>query len=428
MAERLKEKMFNGGVKVDLIVGPDAYRDLPHLLTDVLETTQIGGSLQAQNVQLSFEETYADITPVRDGGGTSAFVSIMRGCNNMCSYCVVPFTRGRERSRDLETVVSEATRLIEEEGVKEIVLLGQNVNSYHDKSEAAKESNPTTGYVTSSDGFKNMFRSRGGAGHYFSDLVEAVSSIDPEVRVRFTSPHPKDFPPELLTLVAERTNVCNSLHLPAQSGNTAVLERMRRGYSREAYLDLIAEVRSTIPGVSISSDFIAGFCGETAEEHADTISLMEAVQYDHAFMFAYSMRGKTHASHKMVDDVGEEIKQQRLQEVIDTFRNCVQSKNEAEELGELRVVLVEGEARNKKLGTNGEPDYNLTGRTDENKRCIFGGEGKDKFKAGDYAVVRINDVRGQSLKAEIVGSTTLCDWGMGKKFVDFGSDRRKLVV
>jgi len=211
-----------------------------------------------------------------------------------------------------------------------------------------------------------LYKLRGGAGYYFCDLVDAVSAVSPEVRVRFTSPHPKDYPPELLSLMAERPNVCNQLHMPAQSGSSSVLSRMRRGYTRDAYLTLIDDVRSTIPDVALSSDFIAGFCDETMEEHQDTLSLMEQVQYDQAYMFAYSMRGKTHAHRKMTDNVPEEIKKQRLQEVIQTFRTHVQRRNEHMELGRLRLVLVEGESR-KSTPTH----RTLGGRTDQNKRILF---------------------------------------------------------
>jgi tRNA A37 methylthiotransferase MiaB len=330
MAERLKEEMFQDGT-ADLVVGPDAYRDLPRLISVLSApstvpssssstTTKKGGTAsstkptltipteRAVNVQLSLDETYASITPIRSNPhDVSAFVSIMRGCNNMCSYCVVPFTRGRERSRDMSSVVEETRRLIDEEGIKEVILLGQNVNSYHDNSGVERrkrkggggyDDNGGGGYQTSNAGFSNMFRLRHGEGYRFADLLDAVSALDPELRVRFTSPHPKDYPPALLTLMAERPNICNHLHMPAQSGSTTVLERMRRGYSREAYLELIDDVRRLIPDVAISSDFISGFCGETENEHHDTITLMERVQFDQAFMFAYSMRGKVSTPQK----------------------------------------------------------------------------------------------------------------------------------
>ncbi len=372
---------------------------------------------------------------------------------------VVPFTRGRERSRELDSIVSEAQELFEN-GVKEIVLLGQNVNSYHDSSESATLAKPLrvddadgeyekdplplstyktnykAGYNTSNDGFSNMFRLRGGAGYYFVDLVEAVSNIDPELRVRFTSPHPKDYPPELLSLMAERMNVCNHLHMPAQSGSSSVLERMRRGYTREAYLELIRDVNAVIPDVAISSDFITGFCEETEEEHMDTLSLMEEIKYDQAYMFAYSMRGKTHANRTMKDDVPEDVKSRRLQEVIATFRNNIQLRNEEIEVGKLRLVLVEGESKRSSAGAR-----SWGGRTDQNKRITFAAKGdipmcwseesikpmlsiltqsntdpmtrsslmyefvqspKVPVQAGDYAVVQVTEARGHTLKGKLL--------------------------
>eukprot|EP00984_Skeletonema_dohrnii_P027096 scaffold16545_cov86-Skeletonema_dohrnii-CCMP3373.AAC.2 len=440
MAERLKEDMFQDGT-ADLVVGPDAYRDLPRLIS-VLSSPSTAPSSdrsskvatptipteRAVNVQLSLDETYASITPIRSNPqDVSAFVSIMRGCNNMCSYCVVPFTRGRERSRDMESVVEETRRLLEEEGIKEVILLGQNVNSYHDNSGVEKRKQQKNvdddSYQTSNAGFSNMFRLRQGDGHRFADLLDAVSALDPELRVRFTSPHPKDYPPALLTLMAERPNICNHLHMPAQSGSTTVLERMRRGYSREAYLELIDDVRRLIPDVAISSDFISGFCGETEEEHLDTISLMEKVQFDQAFMFAYSMRGKTHAHRTMEDDVPADVKNRRLNEVINTFRREVQLRNNEVEVGRLRLVLVEGESKR-----STPENKTFSGRTDQNKRVVFpagsfatekevlkhlqsSGTGLDidgqsllamktkvELSRGDYALVQVEDARGHTLK------------------------------
>jgi len=468
MAERLKEDMFKDGT-ADLIVGPDAYRDLPKLISALAPLPKPENGMnhfempmmeRALNVELSFDETYADITPVRSNpGDVTAFVSVMRGCNNMCSYCVVPFTRGRERSRELDSIVEESKMLFYEHDVKEICLLGQNVNSYHDKSAKAVIAKPAieenvqevrngsktiykAGYQTSNDGFSNMFRLRGGAGYYFVDLVDAVSDISPELRVRFTSPHPKDYPPELLSLMAEKNNVCNHLHMPAQSGSTTVLQRMRRGYTREAYIDLIDDVRSKIPDVAISSDFIAGFCGETEEEHQDTLSLMDYVSYDQAFMFAYSMRGKTHASHTMQDDIPEEVKARRLQEIIAMFRTKVQKRNEEMELGKLRLVLVEGESKKSREGSR-----SWGGRTDQNKRLVFDikedipkcwseeavgtmlsnlnqhygsnplakshllyefvKSPKVDVKPGDYVVVQVNEVRGHTLKGKLMWRASL---------------------
>jgi len=457
MAERLKEDMFRDGT-ADVVVGPDAYRDLPRLIS-VLAAPSVDSAgadnrsapaiptERAVNVQLSLDETYASITPVRSNpDDVSAFVSIMRGCNNMCSYCVVPFTRGRERSRDLESVVEETRRLLDEEGIKEVILLGQNVNSYHDargekrrgRAEAREDDGST--YRTSNDGFSNMFRLRHGDGHRFADLLEAVSSLSPELRVRFTSPHPKDYPPPLLSLMAERPNVCNHLHMPAQSGSSSVLRRMRRGYTREAYLELIGDVRRLIPDVAVSSDFIAGFCGETEEEHRDTLSCMEEVRFDQAFMFAYSMRGKTHAHRTMEDDVPPDVKNRRLNEIIDVFRHNVQLRNNEEEVGKLRLVLVEGEAKRSTA-----ENRTWSGRTDQNKRVVLAsgpvlteeemnpflshvlstrtvGEGgidianddganflrtRVELCRGDYAVVQITEARGHTLKGQALWRSSI---------------------
>ena len=438
MAERLKEDMFKHGT-ADLVVGPDAYRDLPRLIDVLRPTVSLEAKTRQQkvpteravNVQLSLDETYASITPVRSNPeDVSAFVSIMRGCNNMCSYCVVPFTRGRERSRDIASIVDETRRLVEEEGIKEVILLGQNVNSYHDTGERKRQKKSvdsdnenTNTYQTSNPGFSNMFRLRDGEGHRFVDLLEAVSDLSPELRVRFTSPHPKDYPPPLLTLMAERANICSHLHMPAQSGSSNVLDRMRRGYTREAYLELIHDVKQLIPDVAISSDFISGFCGETEEEHRETLSLMEQVEFDQAFMFAYSMRGKTHAHRTMKDDVPPDVKSRRLNEVINVFRQKVQERNDTVEVGKLRLVLVEGEAK------RSTPEAKMwSGRTDQNKRCVFpdsvefwteseirqllspattsAENAADILKTpveiqrGDYAVVRITEARGHTLKGQ----------------------------
>lgn len=296
-------------------------------------------------------------------------VSIMRGCNNMCSFCVVPFTRGRERSRDMTSIVAEINKLYSEDGVREVVLLGQNVNGFHDTSSQSALLYPTnTQYSTSSVGFTNLFqsRSRDRPGARFSDLLLAIAAISPDLRVRFTSPHPKDFPFDVLSAVANQPNICASLHLPVQSGSNSVLTRMRRGYTREAYLELVHTARSMIPNLKISTDIITGFCGETEEEHRDTLQLMEEVKYDQAFMFAYSLRDKTHAARVMIDDVPLEVKGRRLQEIIEVFRRNIIAKNKECETGSLHLVLVEGLSAK---ATTDSPT--LTGRTDGNQRVIF---------------------------------------------------------
>ena len=347
MAERLKERLLNTKDGADLVAGPDAYRDLPRLLSLADPAAHDSAEEQRQaaiNVLLSQDETYAEIAPLRtDSNGVTAFVSIMRGCNNMCSYCIVPFTRGRERSRSLSSIVAEVEQL-SAEGYKEVTLLGQNVNSYNDKSAVEDSSTPEiTGTERdskmkelSSEGFQEKYR-RQEVGIDFAALVDAVSSVDPEIRVRFTSPHPKDFPPHLLELIATRHNVCNSIHLPSQSGSSSVLERMRRGYTREAYLELVGTIRSKIPGIAISTDMISGFCGETDEDHRQTLDLMRSVRYENAFCFAFSVREKTHAARKLADDVPPETKRARLNEVLAAFREGRDSKN-LEEIGAWHCV------------------------------------------------------------------------------------------
>lgn len=349
MAERVREKFLEKEQLVDLVVGPDAYREIPKLLLEVED------GRKAVNVILSQEETYADLAPVRvTGNGVTAFVSIMRGCDNMCAFCVVPFTRGRERSRPIESILQEIKQL-SNEGYKEVTVLGQNVNSYNDN------------------------------GTSFAELMYRASQVDPEMRIRFSTSHPKDFPDELLHVIAEQPNVCNYIHIPAQSGNTEVLERMRRPYSREEYLTLIDRMREIIPGVSLSTDIITGFCGETDEQHQDTVSLMRMVRYDLAYMFAYSERERTFAHRKYEDDVPEEVKKARLTEII-TQQMEIQAEINKQEIGKRHLVLVEG--------TSKRSDDQLSGRTDTNKMVIF--DRKD-FEKGQYVEVEIHDANSATL-------------------------------
>ncbi len=360
MAERLKERLLEEEA-VNFVVGPDAYRDLGKVINNITSTGQ-----KEANVQLSLEETYADIAPVRETDACSAFVSIMRGCNQMCSYCIVPFTRGRERSRDMSSIKREVQSL-KQQGVKEVCLLGQNVNGFHDTSEESALLYPHQDQYKAADGFSNMFMSKGRnkPGARFSDLLVTLSDLDPELRVRFTSPHPKDFPDEVFDVISSRPNLGKHLHLPAQSGSTSMLKRMRRGYSREAYLALVQRAREKIPGVTISTDMISGFCGETEQEHRDTLSLMEEVKFDQAFLFAYSMRDKTHANRNLEDNVPEDVKLRRLQEVIDVYRRNLLEKTRAE-LHSQHLVLIEGPS------TKSTATFpTLTGRTDGNRRVIF---------------------------------------------------------
>ncbi|XP_015502619.1 CDK5 regulatory subunit-associated protein 1 [Parus major] len=397
MAERLKEEILHREKLVDVVAGPDAYRDLPRLLA-VAESGQ-----QAANVLLSLDETYADILPVQtSAGGTTAFVSIMRGCDNMCSYCIVPFTRGRERSRPIASILQEV-RMLSDQGVKEVTLLGQNVNSFRDLSEVQFQSVAAPGL---SRGFSTVYKAKQG-GLRFSHLLDQVSRIDPEMRIRFTSPHPKDFPDEVLQLIQERHNICKQLHLPAQSGSTRVLEAMRRGYTREAYLELVHHVRDSIPGVSLSSDFITGFCGETEEDHQQTLSLLREVRYNIGFLFAYSMRQKTRAHHRLQDDVPTDVKKRRLEQLIATFREEAARANAAL-VGQAQLVLVEGPSK--------RSASELCGRNDGNIKVIFpDAELEDaaecrapgRAQPGDYVMVKVTSASSQTLRGVPLCRTTL---------------------
>ncbi len=349
MAERIRDKIIEQEQLVDMVVGPDAYRDIPQLLT------RVDDGRKAVNVLLSLEETYADITPVRtSGNGVSAFISIMRGCDNMCSFCVVPFTRGRERSRPMDSILNEL-RQLSEEGYREVTLLGQNVNSY--KTDDAD----------------------------FTTLMDQASRVDPEMRLRFSSPHPKDFPEDLLYLIGNRPNLCNYIHIPAQSGNDNVLERMRRPYTREQYLELIDKMRRAIPGLSLSTDIISGFCGETEQEHADTMSLMEQVRFDLAYMFSYSERERTLAHRKFEDDVPEDVKKRRLTEIIGRQMEIQEERNRME-IGRQHLVLAEGPSK--------RSEHQLCGRTDTNKMVVFD---RENYQKGDYVAVQIHDCTSATL-------------------------------
>jgi len=362
MAERIKDQIIEEEQLVDIVVGPDAYRDIPRLIEEVED------GRKAVNVLLSLEETYADIAPVRTtGNGVSAFVSIMRGCDNMCSFCVVPFTRGRERSRPLESILNEI-RQLSDQGYKEVTLLGQNVNSYKD------------------------------GNHTFSTLMDKASLLDPEMRFRFSSPHPKDFPDELLYLIAERPNLCNYIHIPAQAGSDSMLERMRRPYTRDQYLQLIEKMKGIIPGLSLSTDIIAGFCGETEEEHQQTLSLMREVEYDLAYMFAYSERERTLAYRKFEDDVPEEVKKRRLSEII-SQQMSIQHRRNHDEIGQRHVVLVEG--------TSKRSEQQLSGRTDTNKIAVFD---RKEFEKGDYVEVEITGATSATLIAKPIAKTSIGEY------------------
>ncbi len=356
MAERLKDKLLEGH-EVDIVAGPDSYRSLPALLRAVTpDNPQI-------NELLSHEETYADISPVRmDRNGVSAFISIMRGCNNVCSYCVVPYTRGAERSRDPQTIVREARQLFDC-GYKEVTLLGQNVDSYYWKDASGAADKDVN----------------------FAQLLEMVAKISPELRVRFSTSHPKDISDEVIYTMAMYGNICRHIHLPVQSGSSAMLEKMRRKYDREWYLERVRKIRSVIPDCGITTDVIAGFCGETAQDHADTLSLMEEVVFDSAFMFAYSERPGTLASRKYPDDIPYEVKTERLNEII-ALQGRMSLKSNEKEIGRRLKVLVEGASKK-----NAEE---LCGRASSNKMCVFPSRGE---KAGDYCEVEVVSVTSATL-------------------------------
>lgn len=354
MAERLKEQLIEGGHGVDVVAGPDAYRDLPKLVREA----EAGG--KGVNVMLSQEETYAEIAPVRlDRNGVGAFIAIMRGCNNYCSYCVVPYTRGVERSRDAATIVREARELFDN-GYREVTLLGQNVNSYR------------TGDVD------------------FPALLRMVAEISPLLRVRFATSHPKDISDRLLETMASMPNICRAIHLPAQSGSSEMLRRMNRKYTREWYLDRVAAIRRYMPDCAITTDLIAGFSGETEQEHLETLSLMREVGYDFAYMFKYSERPGTFAQRNMADDVPDEVKTRRLSEIIE-LQNTLSEQSNRRDVGKEFEILVEC--------TSKRSDQQLSGRTSQNKMVVFD---RGTHRAGDYVRVRITGCSSATLFGEEV--------------------------
>ncbi|KAK6628284.1 hypothetical protein RUM43_002096 [Polyplax serrata] len=403
MAERLKHKVMDISKAVDLVAGPDSYKDLPRLLA-LTENNQ-----KAVNVLLSLDETYADVMPVRlNQNDVTAYISTMRGCDNMCTYCIVPFTRGKERSRPIESILEEV-RVLSDQGVKQITLLGQNVNSYRDMSQSLYSNNLKEA-TKMSEGFKSVYKPKVG-GLRFETLLDKVSQINPEMRIRFTSPHPKDFPIEVLHIIKDRKNICNNLHLPAQSGSNTVLERMRRGYTREAYLHLVEIVRSIIPNVTLTTDIISGFCGETEEDHEDTLDLIRKVEYNFIFKFPYSMREKTTAHRRFVDDVPKEVKIRRMTEITEEFRRISAKLNEAQ-INETQLILVEGFSK--------RSNEFLAGRNDGNIKVIIpdqdipsgiGATDKVQIKPGDYVAVTITEANSQVLKGVPLYHATLQEFG-----------------
>lgn len=361
MAERLKAKFLEEEKLVDLVVGPDAYRDLPSLINQADE----GG--KAVNVLLSREETYADISPIRlNSNGISAFISIMRGCDNMCSFCVVPFTRGRERSRDAHSIVAEA-RELSQAGYREVTLLGQNVDSY----KWAKE-----------DGSESV---------NFAQLLALVAEVDPQMRVRFSTSHPKDITDEVLHTMAKYPNICKYIHLPVQSGNSRILEKMNRTYTRDWYLERVEAIRRILPDCAISTDIIVGFCSETEEEHQDTLSVMDIVQYDYAYMFMYSERPGTLAAKRFADDVPQEVKARRLNEVI-AKQQETGHKQLQKQIGKVQEVLIDGYSK--------KSDKDFAGRSDQNATVIFPVD--ERFKPGDYVKVLAESCTTATLIGKIV--------------------------
>jgi tRNA-2-methylthio-N6-dimethylallyladenosine synthase len=372
MAERLKDKFLEEEKLVDIVVGPDAYRDLPNLIDEVND------GRKAVNVILSKEETYAEISPVRLGGnGITAFVSITRGCDNMCSFCVVPFTRGRERSRDPKSIVDECKQLVVD-GYKEVTLLGQNVDSYLWYGGGPKKD------------FDKLSQEEQDESTNFAELLAMVAEVSPSLRVRFSTSHPKDMQDDVLHTIAKYENICNYIHLPVQSGNSRILELMNRGYTREWYLNRIEAIRRIIPDCGISMDIISGFCTETEEEHEDTLSLMEAVKYDFGYMFSYSERPNTQAQRKLNDDVPAETKKRRLQEIIDLQMKHAFIRNK-EQVGKTHKVLVEGVSK--------KSNEELYGRNSQNTVIVFP---REYYKAGDYVLVNVEDCTSATLKGKAI--------------------------
>ncbi|HEX8316091.1 MAG TPA: tRNA (N6-isopentenyl adenosine(37)-C2)-methylthiotransferase MiaB [Flavisolibacter sp.] len=362
MAERLKSKFLEEEKLVDMVVGPDAYRTLPNLITEA------EGGQKGVNVLLSRDETYADISPVRlASNGITAFVSIMRGCNNMCSFCVVPFTRGRERSRDAASILRECQDLFDA-GYKEVTLLGQNVDSYHFVAETV--SSPVT----------------------FANLLEMVALISPDLRVRFSTSHPKDITDDVLHTMAKYENICKYIHLPLQSGSSRVLQMMNRNYSREWYMAKVDRIREIMPDCGISSDVITGFCTETEEEHRETISLMNYARYDLSYMFFYSERPGTLAQRRYKDDIPLDVKKRRLSEIVET-QNRLSLENNQKDIGKTFQVLIEN--------TSKKSEADWMGRTSQNKVLVFKKENYD-LKPGDYVNVRVNECTQATLLGKIV--------------------------
>ncbi len=377
MAERLKAKFLEEEKLVDVVVGPDAYRDLPALID------KVDDGQKAVNVLLSREETYADISPVRlNSNGINAFVSIMRGCDNMCSFCVVPFTRGRERSREPGSIVKECAELFSQ-GYREVTLLGQNVDSY--KWSAATPADEQQEALGTD---KNLLKENTGVVT-FAGLLEMVASIHPDLRVRFSTSHPKDITDEVLYMIAKHDNICNYIHLPVQSGNSRILELMNRTYDRDWYINRIDAIRRIIPGCAISTDVITGFCSETEQEHKDTLAMMDYVQYDFAYMFMYSERPGTLAAKRYADDIPEAVKSSRLKEIVASQQQHSHARLQTQ-LGKVQKVLIEG------FSKKSNKDY--CGRSDHNAMVVF--PVGENYKPGQYVNVLVE----RTTTATLIGS------------------------
>lgn len=375
MAERLKSKFLEEEKLVDIVVGPDAYRTLPQLIAEA------DGGQKGVNVLLSRDETYADISPIRlNSNGITAFVSIMRGCNNMCSFCVVPFTRGRERSRNVQSILKECQDLFDA-GYKEVTLLGQNVDSYYFVPDETAVDNSIPGDPAIKTGVVN-----------FARLLEMVALISPDLRVRFSTSHPKDITDEVLHTMAKYENICKYIHLPLQSGSTRVLQLMNRSYTREWYMSKVERIREILPGCGISSDIIAGFCTETEEDHKDTLDMMEFARYDMSYMFFYSERPGTLAQRRYEDDIPLEIKKRRLQEIVEV-QNRLSLESNLKDLGKSFKVLIEAESKKSK--------EHWMGRSGENKVIVFP-KGSSNYKPGDYVHVKVSECTQATLLGELV--------------------------
>lgn len=372
MAERLKAKLLEEEQLVDLVAGPDAYRDLPRMITEV------DGGQKSVNVLLSRDETYADISPVRySSNGVTGFISIMRGCDNMCAFCVVPFTRGRERSRSADTIVHEAREMVAN-GYKEVTLLGQNVDSYRwSADEKLRGKN-----LVDAKYHEEVIN--------FARLLEMVAQVSPSLRVRFSTSHPKDMTDDVLEVMSRYENICKYIHLPVQSGSSTTLERMNRTYDRTWYLDRIASIRKYMPDCAISSDIIAGFCGEKEEEHQETLSLMDLVRYDMNYMFFYSERPGTLAAKRYADDVPEDVKKRRLTEIVDRQNMHALERNKVL-IGTKQVILLEYTSR--------RSESQLVGRSDGNKKTVVE---KGDFQIGDYIEVEITDCSSVTLQGKFI--------------------------